>query len=652
MIDLLNLSMQFGGEYLFENVNLKINREDKISLVGANGTGKTTLLKILYGIEQPEEGIVQKPKNIKIGYLQQEFAELKGKLLFEEVRSSIPVISEIEKQDDKLHTMLDAAEDEDEREKILLDLGELNHRKEELDFYSLNSKIEKTLMGLGFKESDFNRATTEFSGGWQMRIQLAKILLSDNDLILLDEPTNHLDIDSLQWLIDFLKSFKGSILLVSHDKFFVNQITNKTLEIFNTKVTFYNGNYDAYLNFKKERDEQLRAQYENQQRKIKDTQRFIERFRYKSTKARQVQSRIKQIEKLDMIELPDSESEIRIRLPDPPRSGAVPVKIENLAKSYGEKFVFDKLDLELERGDKIAFLGPNGAGKTTLAKIIAQRLKPTSGNIEFGYNTFVSYYAQEVAEDLNLDKDVIDTVAEIAPDATIGQLRTILGSFLFTDDDVFKKVKVLSGGEKSRVALSKILLTKANLIILDEPTNHLDIASKSILQKALLDFDGTLVIVSHDVDFIKPIANKVFEIRDNKKQLYFGGIDYYFLKKSELEESESSANKSNVKEKETLNRKEQKRIEAELRQKKHKETKNLKSELERIEAAITKDEELKEILEKELADSSVYSVPKLAKDKKHEYESVKSKLENLYNKWTDITEQLEEIEVRLNEELN
>ncbi len=646
MIDLLNLSVQFGGVYLFENVSFRINPGDKISLVGANGTGKSTLLKILIGKEEPEAGLVQKPKNLKIGYLPQEFIELKGSLLFDEVRSSIPLIEEIESKDLSLHTQLESAKNEDEKEKILLEIGNLNHKKEDIDYYSINSKIEKTLIGLGFKETDFDRSVSEFSGGWQMRIQLAKILLADNELLLLDEPTNHLDIDSLQWLIEFLKNYSGAILLVSHDKYFVNQITNRTLEIYNRKVTYFTGNYDAYLKFKKERDEQLKAEFENQQRKLRDTQRFIERFRYKATKAKQVQSRIKQLEKVELVEIPDSESEINIRFPAPPRSGSVPVKIENLAKSYDSKFVFDNLNLELERGDKIAFVGPNGAGKTTLAKIIAQRLKPTSGSIIYGHNTFVSYYAQEVAEDLNLEKDIIDSVSEVSPDTTVGQLRTILGSFLFSDDDVFKKVQVLSGGEKSRVALAKILLTKANLIVLDEPTNHLDITSKGILQRALINFDGTLILVSHDVDFMHPIVNKVFEIKDNHKQLYYGGIDYYFAKKDELQDVKVDQIKKQSNDESIKNRKNQKRIEAELRQKKYAETKELKSKLEDIESEIGRFETLKEELENSLADSKVYSNPALAKETKLEYESASQKLERLYDQWTEITEKIEEVEKR------
>ena len=495
-------------------------------------------------------------------------------------------------------------------------------------------------MGLGFSEKDMTKRAKEFSGGWQMRIELAKILLGGNDLILLDEPTNHLDIDSLQWLIDFLKSFKGALLIVSHDKYFINKVTNKTLEIFNRKISYYSGNYDSYIKFKEERDAQIIAGYKNQQRKIKQTERFIERFRYKNTKAKQVQSRIKQLGKIEIIELPDSENEIELRFPAPPRSGVVPIDLKNISKSFGSNHVLTNLDLQIERGDKIAFVGPNGAGKTTLSRIIAQKLEADSGELIFGHNTFISYYAQEVANDLDLDKDLIETLQEISKEHTPLQLRSLLGNFLFSDDDVFKKVKVLSGGEKSRVALAKILLTKANLIVLDEPTNHLDIKSKKILQEALIEFDGTLILVSHDVDFMMPIVNKVFELRPGKQKMFPGGIEYYLLKREELIDSPKTEKQPTDK----TNRKDQKRIEAELRKKKSEATKDLKKIVEVLESKIENLEEQKSILEKELADEKIYSNPELAKTKNSDYEKVKLELDNTFSEWTEKSHQLEEIE--------
>ncbi len=641
MIDIINLSIQFGGRYLFDNVNLRIAKNDKVALVGSNGTGKSTFLKLLSGLEQPESGEIQKQRGIKIGFLPQEFIAVKGKTVFHEIKSSLSEINLIISKEEKITSELSKKDlPDDAKQELLHDLGDLTHRKEEIGFYETDSKIEKVLIGLGFMEEDFFRKTDEFSGGWQMRIELAKILLGSNDLILLDEPTNHLDIDSLEWVMDFLYDFKGAIVVVSHDRHFINKITNKTLEIFNAKLNFFSGNYDAYLTFKEERDIQLRAAQKTQQKKIADTMKFVERFRYKATKAKQVQSRIKLIEKMDVVELIEEEKKIDLKFPEPERSGAVPVELLGISKWYGDNKVLNNLDLQVTRGEKIALLGPNGSGKTTLSRIIAGKLEINGGEIKYGHNTSVSYYAQEVTAELDLDNDVIDEVASANSEFTIPQLRTLLGSFLFSDDDVFKKVKVLSGGEKSRVALAKILLTKANLIVLDEPTNHLDYSSKGILQRALINFPGTLIIVSHDIDFLRPIADKVIYFKEGKTNIYPGGIDYYLSKRKD----EDIIVKSRQDNDDKLNKKDQKRIEAELRQKKYLHTKDLKKEIEGIEKDIEKCEDLKSNLEVELTREDVYSNPELAKEKNMEYENVKNRLEVLYSKWTLLNHDLEEIE--------
>lgn len=641
MIDITNLSIQFTGKYLFEDTTFRINSADKVALVGANGTGKSTLLKLVAGLEQPESGNIISQRGIKIGYLPQEFISQSTNTLFNEVRHSFDYIIDLDKEEKEINEKLQQSNfNDDKKEELINRLGEIHHKKDDVNYYEIDSKIEKVLMGLGFTEKDMLKHAKDFSGGWQMRIELAKILLGGNDLILLDEPTNHLDIDSLQWLIEFLMSFKGALLIVSHDKYFINKVTNKTLEIFNRKISYYSGNYDSYIKFKEERDAQLIAGFKNQQKKIKQTERFIERFRYKNTKAKQVQSRIKQLEKIELIELPDSENEIELRFPAPPRSGVVPVDLKGISKSFGTNNVLNNLDLQIERGDKIAFVGPNGAGKTTLSKIIAEKLNPDNGEIIFGHNTFISYYAQEVANDLNLEKDLIETLLEISKEHTPLQLRSLLGNFLFTDDDVFKKVKVLSGGEKSRVALAKILLTQANLIVLDEPTNHLDIKSKQILQNALIEFEGTLILVSHDVDFMIPIVNKVFELRPGKQKMFLGGIEYYLLKREELIE----APKIDKSQAEKSTRKDQKRFEAELRKKKSDATKGLRNEVETLETKIEQLEEQKSAIEKELADEKFYSKPELAKTKNNEYEKIKSDLEKTFAVWTDKSHQLEEIE--------
>lgn len=641
MIDIKNLSIQFTGINLFENVNLRISKHDKIALVGSNGTGKSTLLKLLYGIERPETGEIFRQKGIRIGYLQQDLISSKGQTLFAEVKSSLPNLKSLDERETEIIEGLNSPTllDED-REELLEELGEIHHKKDEIDFYAADSRIEKVLVGLGFKNKDFERSTAEFSGGWQMRIQLAQILLADNDLILLDEPTNHLDLDTLTWLEEFLQSFKGSLILVSHDRHFVDSVTNKTLEVFDKQIGFFPGNYSAYLKFKDERDIQLRAQQKTQEKKIKETEKFIERFRYKSTKSKQVQSRIKQLEKLDSISIAEEEKKIELRFPEPPRSGIVPVELKNISKSYSELSVLKNVDLLIERGDKIAIVGPNGAGKTTLAKIIGGKLAPTTGEIIYGHNTIVSYYEQEVANALNPEDDLIDTLEEMNNDLSAGHIRSILGSFLFSGDDVFKKVKVLSGGEKSRVALARLLLTQSNLIILDEPTNHLDFSSKEILKRALAEFTGTLIIVSHDVDFLESITTKILEIRDQHVKVIVGGIDYYLQKKKE--DAQIDINNKTTEQKNT--RKDQKRLEAEVRQQKFVLTKDLKAELTRCENEIRKLEELKVKLESELIDPNIFSNPQLSKEKNLSYEKTKSQLEIQYNIWTEITDKLEQID--------
>ncbi len=454
MIDLINISVQFGGKYLFKDVNYKISSGDKISLVGANGTGKSSLLKIISGKLEPESGQIQKQKRISIGYLPQDHVTHLGKTLLEEASSALSDIIELQKKESELTESLNNPNLTDEEQMDLAhQLGEVHHMLEGLDSYSAESKVEKILIGLGFAEEDFNRLTDEFSGGWQMRIALAKILISQNDILLLDEPTNHLDIDSLEWLIDFLRAYDGGLLIVSHDKNFINQVTNRTLEIFLGKFYTFKGDYDAYVKYKTERDELAVHQFGQQQKKIKETEKFIERFRYKATKSRQVQSRIKQLEKVELIELPEDKSEINIRFSEPPQSGRTPIKLNSIFKAYGDKEVFKGINFEIERGEKFAFVGPNGAGKSTLAKIIAGVIDFNSGERILGHNTIVSYYAQDVADNLDPDLEVIETVDGIDKGKTVGQLRSLLGSFLFSGDDVFKKVGVLSGGEKSRVAL-------------------------------------------------------------------------------------------------------------------------------------------------------------------------------------------------------
>jgi ATP-binding cassette subfamily F protein 3 len=458
----------------------------------------------------------------------------------------------------------------------------------------------------------------------------------------MDEPTNHLDIDSLEWLINFLKNYRGALLIVSHDKHFINEITNKTLEIYLNKFYKYNGNYDAYLKYKEERDALAENQFIQQQRKIKETERFIERFRYKATKAKQVQSRIKQLEKINLIELPENKSDINIKFPEPPASGKINIELNSISKSFGQKKIFEKINFQVNRGDKIAFVGANGTGKTTLAKIIAGEIDFDSGKRIVGHNTVISYYAQDTADNLDLGLDILETVENISKDKTIGQLRSLLGAFLFSGDDVFKKIEVLSGGEKSRVALAKILLTKSNFIILDEPTNHLDMSSKEILLKALQNFSGSLILVSHDIDFLKPLVNKVIEIKKGQIKEYLGGIESYLQKREQALEQEGQVLKS--KEKDASNRKDQKRLEAELRQKKYNATKDISRKIQILEQKIDELETKENELKKLLSDSNIYNDHETAAEKTTEYNDIQIELERCLIEWEDLSKQLHKIE--------
>jgi ATP-binding cassette subfamily F protein 3 len=645
MIDFINLSVEFGLQKLFSNINLKINPSDKTCLVGSNGSGKTTLLKIILGIQNPSSGTLQKQGGIKIGYLPQELISFKGKSLFEQVKSSMHEIVEMEQKERELNQQLYDKQISDlNRSQILEQLGELNHQKERIEYFSADSRVEKILMGLGFEEKDFLSPVETFSGGWQMRIQLASILLGDNNLLLLDEPTNHLDIDSLEWLIEYLNDFNGALCIVSHDKHFINNVTDKTIEIFNKTVTYYKGNYNSYLNYKKERDSRIIAQFDYQQKKIKETQKFIERFRYKNTKAKQVQSRIKQLEKLDRVELPDEEKVIRINFPDPPKSSVVPIKLENISKSYGENKVFSNFNFQIERGDKIAFVGPNGAGKTTLAKIIANRVEINDGNVIRASNTDTSFFAQETTEEMDLDNSVLEEASAASENSSMMQIRSVLGSFLFNDDDMFKKVKVLSGGEKSRLALAKILLTKSNLVVLDEPTNHLDVSSKEIFQKALINYSSNLIIISHDIDFLRPIVKKVFEINKDSNYMFHGDIDYYLFKRKD-KEKEKAKSKSEIISP-TNKRKDQKRIEAALRNEKYSATKDIINKIKQIENKIANAEKDKIRIENKLADSGIYKNPAELKDINSNYNIIKEELNILYERWAILSDDLEKIESR------
>lgn len=641
MLYVNSVSKNYGERVLFENVNFYINSDDRIGLIGSNGSGKSTLLKIIAGIEEASTGTIQKPNDIIIEYLPQEIEFDSENTLINEASYALNEIKELKEKIDVLHQKL---LNDPENISLLDTLGKYEERYQYLDAYKLNHKVEKVLSGLGFKESDFNRKVNEFSGGWKMRILLAQILLKEPSLLLLDEPTNHLDLDSLEWLENYLKTFRGGIILVSHDKTFLNNLTNKTIEITSGKVNEYKGNYDFYEIESAKRKENLLATYKNQQEKIKQTQRFIERFRYKATKARQVQSRIKMLEKMEFIEPEKDEEQIAFFFPESYPSGKVLVNINSLTKSYGNNIVLDSINLIIERGDKIAILGPNGTGKSTLLKILAGIDKNFTGDLVFGYNVLKSYFAQEQSLELDKSKTIFQTIDEIAIGETRKMIRTLLGSFLFSGDDIFKTISVLSGGEKSRVALAKMLLSPSNFLILDEPTNHLDIYSKDILKNALKDFNGSFIIASHDRDFLNPIINKVIEIQNKKIKIYPGNIDDYIYLKNKYSIENSTNKRNTIEQSPQISLKEKKRIEAEKRQRKYSLTKPVREKIQKIEKEIEINENIIRELENEMSNPDYFKDAEKVKSNTKKYDNTKIILDELYLKWEKLQNELVQIE--------
>jgi ATP-binding cassette, subfamily F, member 3 len=536
MISVEELYVEFGGFELFKQVSFIVNPRDRIGLAGRNGAGKSTLLKIFAGLQIPTSGRVVAPRDVKIGYLPQQMETRDSRTVMEEAVSAFEEIQHLEKQIDHLSNELSVREDYEsvEYHRIIDELHEANERFQLMGGSNFHADIEQTLVGLGFEREDFDRQTSEFSGGWRMRIELAKILLQKPNVFLLDEPTNHLDIESIQWLENFLKDYPGAVVLVSHDRAFLDNVTNRTVEISLGKLYDYKVNYSKYLELRKERREQQIAAYRNQQKMIQDTEDFIERFRYKATKSVQVQSRIKQLDKVDRIEVDEEDTRsLNIKFPPSPRSGTVVFNAASVSKAYGDHLVLDQIDLTVERGNKIAFVGKNGEGKTTMARIIMQELE-CLGEQKLGHNVKIGYFAQNQASLLADDLTALETIDKIAVGDVRTKIRDILGAFMFSGEDAEKKVQVLSGGERSRLAMIRLLLEPVNFLVLDEPTNHLDIHSKGILKQALLDFDGTLLVISHDREFLDGLVNVVYEFRHKKIKQHLGGI-YDFLQTRKIE---------------------------------------------------------------------------------------------------------------------
>ncbi len=651
MLSLEKISLALGDRDLLDEVTVLINPGERIGLVGPNGAGKSTLLKIIMEIQEKDSGSIVLSNEETLGYLPQDGVDPDFELtVIEEVETAFSDIFDLEEEVNKLQQKLGETDPHtEEHEKLLEKYGVLQTKLEASGLYTLRSDVEKILMGLGFKESDFSRSTSEFSGGWLMRIALAKLLLKKPTYLLLDEPTNHLDIESLQWMENFLNSYEGAVIVVSHDRAFLDTITNRTLALRRGKMSDYSGNYSFYeRKWEEERELLINAQ-KNQEKELKETEEFIERFRYKASKARQVQSRVKQLEKIDRIEVEDELANVSFSFPEPERSGQVVMRLENIKKSYGDNVVFDGLDYEIERGDKIAVVGPNGAGKSTMIRILAGIESIQGGERNEGHKVTTNYFAQHQAEDLDLKKDALEVMMSAGSNEKESRLRSILGSFLFRGDDVFKKVKVLSGGEKSRLALAKMLLSPANFLIFDEPTNHLDMSSKNILQQALQQYEGTCVIVSHDRAFLDPIVDKVLEVQKNKVRTYLGNVSYFLDKKKEESEAQKNAAvqnqvKSSASEDGTLSRKEQRRIEAERRTKISKHITPIKKKLERLEKEIEESENRKTEIEALMAEVDFYDNNEMVKKTTLEYEQLKMDLTDHYSKWEEYANRIEVIE--------
>ena len=537
MLSIDSVSVSFNGVFLFKNISFLINKKERLGLTGKNGAGKSTLLKLILGEIKPGSGKISKPSDITIGYLPQTMKVSDTRTIMDETLTAFEEINKLQKEINKLNLQIAERTDYEtlSYQKLLDKLAEASERFSILNGNNIKAEAEKTLKGMGFAREDFNKPTSTLSGGWRMRIELAKILLRKPQLLLLDEPTNHLDIEAIDWLEQFLKDYYGAIVLISHDKTFLDNITNRTIEISLGKIYDYKANYSKYIELRKERRKQQINAYENQRKMIEKTEEFIERFRYKATKAVQVQSKIKQLEKIERIQIDDTDnSKINFKFPPAPRSGTLVVETEKLTKYYDDKLILKNIKLIIERGEKVAFVGKNGEGKTTLAKIIVGETNYQNGLLKLGHNVKIGYFAQNQVELLDGEKTVFQTLDDIAVGEVRKNLRNILGGFLFSGDDINKKVKVLSGGEKTRLALSKLLLEPYNLIILDEPTNHLDIKSKEVLKNALAQYDGTLILVSHDRDFLDGLTNILYEFKNHEIKQFLGNV-FDFLQQKRIE---------------------------------------------------------------------------------------------------------------------